>query len=432
MKFFGKKTKLPVPMGEREPLSGTIDKEKSYMYGISRDPEDIKELTVLVERLKQNSEFELIAKSAGDNPCIVVHYQDEDYRVELHSMEFQLPEFFAMNQEFDEDSKEQLKNNKKGIAVTMLFGSSNLTSYHLQLKIISALIPDLLAVADFSSEKIFSGKWVKLAAESKVPPAPTYLYTVQAIAGVHNSVWLHSHGLNRCGGIELEIVDSNKEKCNSHYNIIMAMAGRMIEEHTFISENEPMYVAQLPNDINLIATWVDWNRVIPNMRKNDAGGLFDRMGEGHNGHTGVIYLYASESDFEQDILSSVTIYDAAYDDNLLVMITNVETARMRALAKERLDILKDCVTNRNAEALIKVGLRADEEYEMEEEFREHIWFRLIELKENRLVASLTQEPYYIDKLKTGDVLEIKYEDITDWIILVDGKRVTPDQVYLIL
>jgi uncharacterized protein YegJ (DUF2314 family) len=294
------------------------------------------------------------------------------------------------------------------------------------------VIPNLIAVVDFSCEKIFSGKWAKLAAESKVPPAPTYLYTVQAVAGKQGSVWLHSHGLNRCGGIELEIVDSNKEKCNSHYNIIMAMAGRIVADDEFISEEEPLYIAQLPNDINLVATWVDWRRVMPNMGRRDVGGPMDRIGEGHNGHTGIVYLYATEEDYQQKIFSSVSIYDKEPGENLLVMITTEETARMKALANERIDILKDCVRNRQAEALIKVGLKTDEKYEMEEGFREHIWFELIELKEDGFVARLTQETYYVDALKSGDVLEIPYEDITDWIMLVDEQRVTPDLVYLIL
>lgn len=432
MKLFSKKTKLPEPLNDREVLPGVIEKEKSYMFGVPGSQQDIENIDVMLDRIKQNDEFEILAKSTGESPCVVIKYQEEDYSVEFKIMDFQIPELFSVNHEIDEESMNILKSSKRGVCVSMLFGSSNLNSYHLQLKILSTIIPNLIAVVDFSCEKIFSGKWAKLAAESKVPPAPTYLYTVQAVAGKQGAVWLHSHGLNRCGGIELEIVDSNKEKCNSHYNIIMAMAGRIIADEEFISEEEPLYIAQLPNDINLVATWVDWRRVMPNMGRRDVGGPMDRIGEGHNGHTGIVYLYATEEDYQQKIFSSVSIYDKEPGENLLVMITTEETARMKALANERIDILKDCVRNRQAEALIKVGLKTDEKYEMEEGFREHIWFELIELKENGFVARLTQETYYVDALKSGDVLEIPYEDITDWIMLVDEQRVTPDLVYLIL
>ena len=63
--------------------------------------------------------------------------------------------------------------------------------------------PELLAVIDDSSEKILSGRWVTLAARSQVAPAPRYLYTAQAVSGDEDCVWLHTHGLNRCGCPEL-------------------------------------------------------------------------------------------------------------------------------------------------------------------------------------------------------------------------------------
>ena len=41
---------------------------------------------------KNHSEFEIMAKSAGENPCIVVKYQEEDYSVEFKIMDFQVPD----------------------------------------------------------------------------------------------------------------------------------------------------------------------------------------------------------------------------------------------------------------------------------------------------------------------------------------------------
>ena len=232
--------------------------------------------------------------------------------------------------------------------------------------------------------------------------------------------------------MELEILDSNQENCNSHYNIIMALAGRIVDKNGFINESEPIYIAQLSKDIELVATWVDWKRVMSNIDKKDLGGLMDRTGEGHNGKTGIVYLYASESDYNNEVYSPVSIYDRELADNPLIMYTNEETARMKALAEERLYVLKDCVKNRGAEALIKVGLDPDPEYDMEEGFHEHIWFKLLELRENTFTAELTQEPYYVNNLRAGDFREISYEDITDWMMFMDEQRITPDSVYLVL
>ncbi len=69
---------------------------------------------------------------------------------------------------------------------------------------------------------------------------------------------------------------------------------------------------------------------------------------------------------------------------------------------------------------------------MEEGFHEHIWFKLLELRENTFTAELTQEPYYVNNLRAGDFREISYEDITDWMMFMDEQRITPDSVYLVL
>lgn len=432
MALFGdKKTKLPEKLGDREPLAGTIPKTYSYMLGVPRNQQDIDDIDKIFEWVKSNAEMEVLAKSTGEKTCVVVKYKEEEYNVEFYAMTFEIPELFTINHLLDEESVKILQENKRGLCITMTFGTTNIVSYHLQLKMLNIMIPDLVAVVDFSCEKVYSGKWAKLAAQSKVPPSPLYLYTVQAVSG-KKKVWLHTHGLNRCGGVELEIVDSDKENCNEHYNIIMALAGRIVDENGFIDESEPMYIAQLSRDIELVATWVDWKRVMSNMDKKDLGGLLDREDESHNGNTGIVYLYATEDDYNNEIYSPISIYNKELADNPVIMYTHEETERMKALAAERLNVLRDCVNNKGAEVLIKVGLNPDSEYEMEEGFREHIWFELIELKENTFTAKLTQEPYYVNNLKAGDIREISYDDITDWAMFVEERRVTPDSVYLVL
>lgn len=437
MGLFGdKKTKLPEKLGDREPMAGTIQKTYSEMLGVPRNQQDIDDIDKIIERVKSNDEMKVLAKSTGEKTCVVVKYKEEEYNVEFYVTTFDTPELFTINHLLDEESIKILQENRRGLCLRMTFGTTNIVSYHLQLKLLNIMVPDLVAVADFSCVKIYSGVWAKLAAQSEVPPSPLYLYTVQAVSGKKDKVWLHTHGLNRCGGVELEIVDSNKQNCNDHYNIIMALAGRIADKNEFINESEPMYIAQVSRDIDLVATWVDWNRVMPNMDKKELGGLQDRDDGIHNGKTGIVYLYASEEDYNNEIYSPVSIYDKELADNPLIMYTNEETQRMKALAAERLYVLKDCVKNRGAEALIKVGLEPDEEYkieyELDEGFDEHIWFELIELKENTFIAKLTQEPYYVNNLKAGDIREISYDDITDWTMLAEGQRVTPDTVYLVL
>ena len=85
MGIFGeKKTKLPEKLGDREPLSGTIPKEYSYMLGVPRNQLDIDDIDVMIDRVKSDDEIEVVAKSTGEKPCVVVKYKEEEYSVEFH------------------------------------------------------------------------------------------------------------------------------------------------------------------------------------------------------------------------------------------------------------------------------------------------------------------------------------------------------------
>ena len=63
--------------------------------------------------------------------------------------------------------------------------------------------------------------------------------------------------------------------------------------------------------------------------------------------------------------------------------------------------------------------------------REHIWFELKDIRDNQLVAELTQDAYYVSGIKAGDVRTYPYSDITDWFIFTKECRISPDDVYML-
>ena len=73
----------------------------------------------------------------------------------------------------------------------------------------------------------------------------------------------------------------------------------------------------------------------------------------------------------------------------------------------------------------------DEPYRTDTSDREHIWFEMIDLKDGRITAKLTQEPYYIAGIHEGYVGTYGPEDITDWLIFTPERRLTPDDIYLL-
>ena len=312
----------------------------------------------------------------------------------------------------------------------MLFDEHILDSYHTQLKLIHELLPDCLAVLDGSSEKVLSGKWVALAAKSNVPPSPRYIFTVQAVSGDSEEVWLHSHGMNRCGLPELEILNSTKDTYNDHYNIIETMAKRMLEKGEPPQEKEPMYLAMVTNEIPLMATVVNWKEALKKYPSGVLGGAGDRK-EGHNQNTDVIFCYPTPESMDKKQYYEVSVFDEYLNGNPIYMLTNQETDRMRRLAAERLDFMLKMFGREKITILVKVGLEVDEEFKEDGNSFEHIWFELKEKHQDTFTAELTQEPYYVKDLHEGAVMTFPYGQITDWIVFTPEGRVTPDDVYLL-
>ena len=264
----------------------TWEKELSFMVVLPKNEADIDDLERLALRL-QETDLELVGREdiPPENGLILrVASGELQYRVHLDTISVEIPEMYRIQHFFRDIDIEEIQRQKKGLVVEMLFDEHILESFHTQLKIISGLLPNCLAALDHSSEKVLSGKWIQLAAKSNVPPSPRYIFTVQAVSGDTDEVWLHSHGMNRCGLPELEILNSTKDMFNDHYNIIEIMAKRLIESGEPPKEKEPMYLAMVADGIPLIATVVNWKEAIRKYPASILGGTSDRK-ENHNANT---------------------------------------------------------------------------------------------------------------------------------------------------
>lgn len=406
-------------------------KKKSQMLAVPAQYSDMEEPAVLVERLKASSDFTLLkAASQEEGMLIEIRCQDELFQAELYPMDFTLPELYRCQHLFPDVDVDAIQRAQYGLAVEMEFGSNPLTSYHLQLKLIHTMLPEVLAVIDDSSEKILSGRWVSLAAQSQVPPAPRYLYTAQAVSGEEDScVWLHTHGLNRCGHPELEVLNSTRDNYQQHYNVLETLANRLLEEPKPLEYKAPFFLAYVASGIPLIVTLVYWEEAVELYPEDMLGGKEDRQ-ESHNQDTCVVFVYPSQESLEERRFSSLSIYDELLQDNPIFMISNEETARMRALAVERISYFFEAFGKKDYKLLVKLGLLVDQEHSTQENDREHIWFEVLDISGGRIRARLTQEPYYIKGLHEGYEGTYGPEDVTDWLIFTPERRISPDDVYL--
>lgn len=408
-----------------------MTKPKSYMFAVPSQPRDIEEPELFLERLRTTGAFQLLSERMEEETLYLeIIYEGQSYSAEIYPSDFTLPELYRCQHLFPDVDAEAVQAAQFGLAIEMEFGSDPLVSYHLQLKLIHTLLPDVLAVLDDSSEKILSGRWVILAAQSTVPPAPRYLFTAQAVSGEDDCVWLHTHGLNRCGRPELEVLNSTKETYQTHYNTLEALALRLLDEENTPEYKAPFFLAYVDQGVPLVVTLIDWEEAISCYPPDMLGGKNDRE-EGHNEDTCAIFVYPNQESFEEGKYSSLAIYDDILKENPIYMLSTSETNRMKALAAERMEYFFQAFKDKHNHLLAKIGLLVDEPHRTDFSEREHIWFEVTEIKNGRITAKLTQEPYYIEGLHEGHMGTYSPEEITDWLIFTPERRLTPDDIYIL-
>lgn len=358
---------------------------------------------------------------------IKLTYEKEDYEVGLFVEGISVPDYYLnRNFLFTGEVAKKILAAKTALTIYMKFTENIKKSYQLELKLALALVPDLIGVLDESAEKMLPAKWVELTANSKVLPSSKDLFSIQAVTGKNSKVWLHTHGLCRCHMTELEILESDQENYQNHYNLLSIYAMYVLDKKPPVDpRTESAYIGELINGYPVVVTCRSWTEGIQEYKKLHLGGEKDRE-MGHNSMTSVVFLYKSEEDEKQGKLSKVSDYDNLWGDNPLFFFSDEETFRMKDLAIERFNYVLENYSKEGNTVLLKIGLPLKEKGKFE-----HIWFELLECKGERFKVKLTQEPYDIPDIHTGYEAWFTKKDVTDWLIYTPVAAINPSNAYLL-
>lgn len=432
---------------------GIFARDNTYHFSAEQLREDLsscKELTVKELRPIVGNE-EAINLYKGFDYEADIDYKGVEYTISIYALTaggFDLSTYAFANM-VDEESLEQVGKQDFMLSVKLWFSDDPMESYLLQLKVLYALMPKASLVVDFSAYKLLSPYWLSMSAASDVPPAPDYLYIVHA---VYNDLdddqriyWLHSHGLHRCGSVDLEMVNI-KSGAQEMYSLLTNTANMFIVDH--FKENEIFQVDYDGLGINLC--WLRWEDALKGLPEDMLGGLNERMvGEedeenDHAGPSGVLLAV------EDGNYSSPEIYGSTIADNPIFYIKTEETIRMRELAKERFHffeevfqkygvkeapkksfigkLLKKEAAESGWRFLVKIGLLVDEA-ETENDM-EHLWFEVMEMNGDKVTVKLLNQPYWIKALNENDIKTYPImEVLTDWVIYGPETSYSPDNIY---
>ena len=361
----------------------------------------------------------------GNEPGkIILDYDKEEYEVNFYIAPFSAEHYIieSSRKNFSQEEKEKLKEARWALTIAMKFNNDSKKSYHLQLKLATSMVPNVIGIMDESAEKMLSGRWAKMTANSNVTPGADDLYSVQAVQDKNGEVWLHTHGLCRCGITELEILQSNNESYNYHYNIITTFASYLIDKKEEFRGSA--YIGMLSNKQPIVVTCESWTKGLKEYKNLELGNVKDRK-KGHNSKTSIIFIYKNQEDEKNKRLTKVSEFNELWGDNPIFFISNEETARMKALAMERFDIVKEEANKTENKICIKIGLPVGGDNEFE-----HIWFELIEFEEDRFKAKLLQKPYNV-KMREGTEDWYTVDDVTDWVIYTSDFAINPSNAFLL-
>lgn len=400
--------------------------EESYMLVVPEEAskellDGIFERVSNIEGIKIKKKHPLTDKEPGK---IKLSYENEDYEVGYYPAPFSLPEMYVnKNYYFSEEELKKLRNAKTALTIFMKFNKDSRKSYHLQLKLALAMIPNMIGIMDESAEKMVPSSWAKMAANSKVLPSSNDLFTVQVVSGDNEEVWLHTHGLCRCGITELEILQSDTENYNNHYNIITTFASYLLDKKE--KNQKSAYIGILSNRQPIVVTYISWTKALNEYKNLNLGNMEDRQ-NGHNSKTSVIFIYKSEEDEKHEKLTKVDEFNSLWGDNPIFFISNEETLLMKRLAMERFNLVKEEASKKENRIIIKIGLPVDDNNNFE-----HIWFELVEFEGDKFKAKLLQEPYNVKNMHEGYEAWYTVQNVTDWIIYTPKFAVIPKNAYML-
>lgn len=397
-----------------------IKKSKSLLCGITKD--NRLELTQSNICTCLTKEFEILSfKETTDKIYqLQISYQGEQYEINLFYSEPKVEDVFAMAHKLTQNEAQVIQSSKEALFIELYFGKDNLTSYHLQIKLLHCLVKNLLVVIDYTAQSILSGKWCQLTAKSKTLPCPAYLYAIQMMNTTDGTGWLHTHGLNRCGYIELEILDVKIENIVYYYNLIQTIAWDMITLCPDLgNEYELIIVSGL-----LPITWIGIDNVLQTQPK------YSKIRqEAHSTRSGVIFTYLSEQDILEKKYHPISSVDEFLKQNTIFFVSPFETQRISCLAMERIHYLKQLFLEKANRTMVKYGIPYVQYGTLHYEY---LWFELLDMDINECKLKLLNEPYFATDLKKSDQIIRNIKEITDWCVTTPMGKITPDDIYLIL
>lgn len=145
----------------------------------------------------------------------------------------------------------------------MLVAWHPLAAYHAHLQLLDALAGDCVAWSDLSACWVHEADMLHAFARSQAPPQPVFLFSQHYVGEPtteESPVWIHTHGLHRCGVSELDAVDVSAKHVSEASQLMNTAAMRFIDERALPEEGERSECSA--SSVRSTSTWPSRSRTI--------------------------------------------------------------------------------------------------------------------------------------------------------------------------
>ena len=366
---------------------------------------------VLRERIKAlEPPFEVASVTMEDDTCYVsLKYDTLLFDMALKALpEESTPLQVQVSLGLDDEDLQSLEKIPfRALLLTELPGDGQ-KSYHVIMRLLYTLFPDMLAVVSASAAKAYSRAWVHFAGEYENAVSPEDVYSLYLSGEPNrNEVYMTTVGLGSLGMRELEILGANKENFG-HYAAILDKTASFCAEYD-----------HLPDENKIITTCYDDNDEYPLIWQNPAS-LNLPAGS---------YAARVERDAPAGVIAKEKL---PAPETVEFSNTRKSFFRGMNLTRETFDLFLKVLPSCES-ALVKLSVEVSDEMMRRYGYAiEPLWAE-VNLDSEPLTASLAEESEAVPEHQIGEIMNVNADTIIDWRIKMPSTSeiFSPDTLYLL-
>jgi uncharacterized protein YegJ (DUF2314 family) len=290
---------------------------------------------------------------------------------------------------------------------TVLHNGDPLTHFSNIMRLLGRIDLQIESVCDLSTGRWFTKEILdSVFGEDDIEAPEEVLWITRLVEAPEGGdpddrwAWVTTHGLSRCGRVELEMLGVPAVLSNEAVHLVDGLAALTLET--------PLPQAGQPISLgsNLLLSLMKPEEAIQSLQNGMPGK------EVRTSPSAVITSHDGTALFPQNALGILKVGETA------VMRTKRSTSRKASIAKSQWSLFvnaaKQIGASEHATCLAQIPWSNTQE---EDAPREYLWFRIVDVNQDSMTGELAHKPALVTSLEEGHQEEIDLEDITDWIVM---------------